>query len=338
MLDVTRVLADALDLTADDDLRRDHFPRARPKGFAPWKPHVRKRRIRDAVVEVLARRSQPAPMTNRQILYRLIGVWPGRFSKADEQAVEDVVQRGRRAGMIAWEDVDDGRSVERPPFEFADAEEFRRWVAVQIRRAQLPRQGGQPFRIELFVETEGLVPLLQGVAHPFGVGVFSSSGTSTTTAIYRAFVRAWNAFVDDKEADREPRRSVVLFVSDLDPKGVELFNTFRIDLERMCADEGQAGLVEVHRIGLVPAQVARYGVESEPHTAKDLENIRLGKLDWPAGRPRAQVEALSQEDLAAEVRTALEALTDAQARSGVVDAEGPFRRELIDQLGLDGDV
>ena len=76
---------------------------------------------------------------------------------------------------------DGGFTNEIPDF-FDSANHFLDAVRVSARRLRLDRQAGQVRRLALWCEASGMVPQLQRIADPFGIGVYSSGGFDSVTA------------------------------------------------------------------------------------------------------------------------------------------------------------
>jgi hypothetical protein len=263
---------------------------------------------------------------NRTLLYRLESYG---YSKDDEDAIERIVDRGRRAGKISWDAISDGRSTVDAPWEIEDEADFRTYVRGLIDDLQLRRQRGQRQFIEIFTESAGQIATLARVAHPYGITVYSSSGFDTTTARYKAAMRALR---------RAPRRTVVLHVGDHDRSGVVAFNSFRLDVQAHVRDgllpllpdhdaavieEMANRLVEVRRAAILPSQIRHYRVQEKPW--KPMPR-RGGHPDLPP--PWAEVEALLPQQLETEVTKAIEDLTDRQILDDVIAQGEPLRARL----------
>jgi hypothetical protein len=113
---------------------------------------------------------------------------------------------------------------------------------------------------------------------------------------------------------------VLLHVGDCDFKGVELFNTLRLDTAAFVADMGFPGIIAVHRVGLLPSQTA--GLPTEPLTRRDED----------AGLPvRAQLEALGPAGIAGVAEQAITALINQSMLDAVIADEEPWRQRIIDR-------
>lgn len=317
----------------DEDLYGIVYRHSRPAGLASWDPGPASERVLAHVQAVLDDYRAHWPVTNRQVLYRMIARFG--YTKADEDRIERVVDRGRRAGFISWDVITDGRLSSDEPFEVRGAAGFWRWAAGHAEEVQLIRQQGQEVFLELWTEAAGLLPQLAAVGHPYGVPVRSDSGFNTSTAHWRMVERAIARADADIAARRTPRRTVVLHVGDHDPDGVTTFVRMRTDVEKMAKDQERSGLVEVVRTALLPSQIERHRVtgELEGATPAEVEAFRRKakrRGGWEG--PAAQVEALTPAQLATEVRGTIERLLDLDVLSAVVAREGALRGALADEL------
>ena len=160
-----------------EDVLRLPVKRTRPKGLAPWtpRPGSKRERILSAAQAVLADYDDRLPLGSREVGYVLTGDEYG-FTKKDIDEVEDVLVLARRAELIPWEAISDGRTGVARPWTVADADELAGELLDQVEEAQLDRQTGQPFRVEVWAEAMGWLPRLEGICNERGVAVYSGSG------------------------------------------------------------------------------------------------------------------------------------------------------------------
>lgn len=317
---------------------RRYYARSRPAGFAPWAPKGRSVTTLADVRQVLLDDfgADQWPVTNRQVLYRLIGAYA--YTKPDEDHVENVVKRARRAGLLPWDAIDDGRARVDTPFEVGDEADWWRWCAdLAAAQLQLRRQDGQPQVTLLWTEAAGLIAQLARVAEPYGVAVYSTSGFATTTTLHRIATHAQVRYQADKDAGRDPRRTVVLHVGDRDDDGISAYSRVCQELEEFAWGLGLPGdLLDVPRAAITVEQITRHGVVTEPPKARPARRSD-GTANTPRGGaplapPLAQVEALTPQELADEITAVLDALTDPDALAAVVAAEDDVRAAVLRRL------
>jgi hypothetical protein len=101
---------------------------------------------------------------------------------------------------------------------FDSANHFLDVVKESARLLRLDRQAGQTRRLALWCEASGMVPQLQRIADPFGIGVHSSGGFDSVTAKHQIAQLCTDAPV------------TVLHIGDHDPSGVHCFSSLSEDV------------------------------------------------------------------------------------------------------------
>jgi len=262
-------------------------------------------------------------LTTRAILYRLL---PLGWSKADEDhPLGYVLERARRAGLIPFEWIADGRSETFQPRFWRSADAFRAAVQSQAEQFRLDPLRGQP-HIEIWVESAGMVQMLERLANELGTPIHTSSGMNTLRSKYEAAGR----LMDNGEG------SVILFVGDLDPWGETRYQNVRDDVVALCEDSGQPAAVEFATVALTAEQVVQHAIPTEPAKAA----VRAGKKGplprgWQEGDPTAQAEALPPDLLLAAVREAVVEHVDEDLRREMLADEEAQRAELLVDFGRD---
>jgi len=296
------------------------YENSRARGFARWRPTKRTLERLPHLIDVVEEYRDQWPITSRQILYRLIALDLG-FKKDDIDWVERVVNRGRRANLIPWRAIEDGRSIRSSPFEVTRKAEFRDWLSDVIdTQVQIDRQRGQGQVVELWVEAQGMVPQARRIAHQYGVSVYSSGGDTTVSARHSAFERIERRLADEK------RGTVILHVGDLDPDGVALFNVIRKDIGQFILDSGVCPThdearraLTVVRTAITHEQIDRYGISSQ----RVKRRKRMPHYPWDI---TVQVEALAPDQLADELRTAITEWIDQDVLDATIETR--LRGEL----------
>jgi hypothetical protein len=288
----------------------------RVRGYAEWTPRAKSRQLLEQVDAVLAEYREHLPLTIRQIFYRLVGGHGYDKTELAYGRLQELLNRARRAGLVAFEDIrDDGVTAE-IPLAFTSREAF---IATARRLAadyRMDRQSGQAQYIELWVEAGGMVPMLAEVVGEYGVPTYSCGGFDSLTAKHDAAERI---------AGREVP-TLVLHVGDHDPSGLAMFNAIAEDVEAMAAYDG--GEVTFNRIAVTVEQIRRHNLPTAP--AKDTDK----RSAWVGGGT-VQAEALPPDVLTAEVRQAVTSLIDFDALAEVRQleiAEGQRVSADIDRL------
>jgi len=199
-----------------------------PKGLAPYKPRSNSKAARilsAARATVDEYRAQGRlPLGSREVGYVLTDQG---WTHDDIPYVEAIVERARRAGLIDWDAIADGRTSEAGPWQVDDADDIVAQVLGDIATAQLDRQAGQAHRVEVWAEAAAWLARLVPMCQSRGVRVFSGSGSVPVRAVRAAALRAL--------ADKRP--SVLLWIGDLDLNGLRNIATpFADDVRQFAVD------------------------------------------------------------------------------------------------------
>jgi hypothetical protein len=288
--------------------------RARPVGYAPWAPRRSTLEALEQILSVLDDHADYWPITPRQILYRLMG--RRQATKADADRIGDYIVRGRRAGLIPWEAIGDGRTEAAIPIVCDDPEAFFAEMRQSATEYRLDRQEGQPVYIEMVVEAAGAIPQVYRTTVGFGVPVCSGSGFVSVDALRKVVLRA--------ETREMP--TIALIAGDLDPAGIDIRDRVASELEAFAREHDVPG-IEMVTIALTEEQVDDLGLARAEMAATKRERYPWWPHDWTV-----ELEAVSPDDLAAIVVEAIESRTDADTRQAMIEREADERAELMRQL------
>jgi hypothetical protein len=307
----------------------------RPKGLAAWSPRPgsKNHRIFVAAQAALDRYAAAGrlPLGSREVGYVLTGDEYG-FTKEDIDLVEDVLVRARRAGLIDWDEISDGRTGETSIWTVRDGEDGAEQLLDGLDDAQLDRQAGQAFRVEVWAEAMGWLTRLQRDCKERGVQVYSGSGSVPVSAVRDAARRAIDAWLESIESPEGPQvRTVLLSVGDLDLNGIRnIARPFAEDVATFARDYGapdELGLVTVRRILLTADQVEQH-VGERGRSKPTTEAIKAG---WPYPFT-AQAEALPPEVRDGIVADAIDALHDVALRDRVIAEEEALHAAMREAL------
>jgi hypothetical protein len=168
---------------------------------------------------VLDEYAQQLPLTLRQIFYRLVGAHGYEKSERAYGRLGETLNKARRAHFVGMDAVRDDGFTSAVPITFKDEDDFFSAVGSWAQDLRLDRQWGQPRRLALWCEASGMVPQLQRIAEPFGIGVHSSGGFDSLTDKHRTG-REWGG-----------GPVTVLHLGDHDPSGVHCFSALDADAE-----------------------------------------------------------------------------------------------------------
>ena len=321
-----------------------------PKGLAPYRPQPgsKAEQLLTAAAETVDeyRAQGRLPLGSREVGYV---VTERGWTHNDVPYVEEIVERARRAGLIAWGAIADGRTSEDGPWQVDGPDDIVDQVVADMGTAQLDRQVGQLYRVEVWAEAAAWLTRLRPQCAERGVRVYSGSGSVPVDAIRRAAIRALRTA-------GEGRCTVLLWIGDLDVNGLRNIATpFADDVRQTAIDlfapavvrseGGRAArearqrvvarivddLLVVRRLLLTPDQVEAH--IGEPARATPTPKDLAAGWPWPY---KVQAEALRPEIRDQVVASALDALLDPEVREGVLAAEQELqaeaRRRLRDAL------
>lgn len=295
------------------------YTSTRVRGLADWTPQAKTRRLLGWITAILTEYRDHLPLTCRQIFYRLVGAYLYDKTEQAYDRLLETLNRARRAGLVPFDSIrDDGMTVDAPD-GFSGLPGFWRAVRYSAEQYRRDRQEGQRNAVELWVEAGGMVPQAARVAHPYGITVYSSGGFDSLTVKHDAASRFLARDVP----------TVVLHAGDFDPSGLSVFDSVADDVSRLAAN--LAGVADVgdlitfKRIIVTPEQIARYGLVEAPPKATD----RRGK--WEGGT--VQAEALAPDELAAELKAAIETVVDREILDSIIATETAEREQLLVRLG-----
>jgi hypothetical protein len=309
-----------------------------PKGFLPWtpstKPNRRKVKVGDNMIEVTApsnaillpqvlaviEAARPYwPLTQRTYLYRLVArfAWP----KLWEDFLNTILDRGRRAEIIPREAIASGRGFWQDPQTFSGAANIVFNARYLAATAQLDRQLGQDRQLALWVETEGMAPLVSAVAHEFSMPLLSGGGFDSITNKMK--------FADLVASAVRPL--TILHIGDLDHSGDTIWRSLVEDLTAMARHLG--GELEIQRIACLDRHIDELGLpyaDVDPGRADDGSNHGAQF----AGTRGCQAEAIDPPDLLRIIRDAIEPRTDRGVWDEVLRDEHAARIAALKALGV----
>jgi hypothetical protein len=287
--------------------------RRRPAGYAPWSPRGATLDTLDQIHKVLDAHADYWPITPRQVLYRLMGA--GEATKNDAEKIGDYLVRGRRAGLIPWEAIGDGRTESKIPVVCDDPEAFFAEMRESASVYRLDRQADQDLYIEVVVEAAGAVGQLFRTTADYGVPVYSGSGFVPVTALREMVLRA-----EDRDVP-----TVVLVLGDYDPAGRDIRERVASDIEAFADDHD--GDIDVETIALTEDQIGALGLIRAPIDARKRAKYPNWPHEWTV-----ELEAVTPADLARIVVDQIEQRTDAETRHAVIEREADEREALMRQM------
>jgi hypothetical protein len=296
-------------------------PYAKEKGLVPWNPREESisYRVLQAILATLEIYRRHLPLGNRSIMYLLLPQWvPQQYASKDAllKMLTHVLTRARRSGRIPFNAIDDQRTTFRGPLTVADSLDPE-----QVKKLQIDRQAGQPFRVEVWVETKGNVARLANLCAPFGINVYSGSGSvpiAANLATARRVIRS----------ARQGQRTVLLVLCDFDPMGItSIANALRDDVTAFVRQlRGDPDDVIVRHPAITPRMA-----EGMPEAVREPYTPPPHAMQWPWPY-KIELEAIRPNELDRLVLDAIDQLRDNAAYVAALRAEPRQRVEAVEHL------
>jgi hypothetical protein len=287
------------------------YTRTRPRGYAPWSPHPDTQALLDEINQQLELWAGQMPLTARQIFYGLIG--RGCIDKTERTyaKVTEILNRARRCGLVSWDAIRDDGARYTEPYHHHSVATFWETVEDDATGFRFSRQRNQQQHIEVWCEAAGMVPQLQKVASPYGVGVATSGGFDSTTAKYDSAQRFLARDVP----------TVVLHVGDFDPSGCSIIDSAAEDITAFCNAKrwDHVGFV---RLAVTLEQIVELGLPTALPKKGDRRGERMDAT--------VQAEAIPPAVLARIVRERIEEIMNMDILRTTLELEAEEREELTE--------
>lgn len=192
--------------------------------FTDWAPNTKTARTLHAARGIIAEyQAQDITLTLRQLYYQFVSRDLLANTDKSYKRLGNIVSRGRQAGMLDWEAIEDRA---RRPVMWSQDKDMDTCLRRALRNFRLPRQDGQRTYVELWVEKDALASVLEPIAAQYHITLMVNRGYSSASAMKAA-------------ADRIRRccstygstRAAVLYLGDLDPSGEDMVRDIRERLE-----------------------------------------------------------------------------------------------------------
>lgn len=296
----------------------------RAKGYMTWNPKQESLDRLEQVRMVLVEERAELPLTARQIFYMMVGRHDYPKTEKSYNNLCNLMVKARRSQMLPFGSIRDDKGTSAGgDFGYESMLDFWEGQRDRADYYSRPTREGQDRRIELWCETEGIVPMLARAAEPYGVKVTGTGGFPGVTSNYRTAKRIIS----------EPLPTVFLHLGDYDPSGESIYDTMRDDIFAFVAGEiGREEALEkftAERIGLTEDQIAVHRIETAPPKKSDGRSAR-----WEEeGRfESAQLEAVPSTLLREWVAETCERHTDMELVKEVEERADEERPQLADRL------
>jgi hypothetical protein len=252
-------------------------------------------------------RSYETGVTLRQLFYRLVADETLPNLHNAYKGLSRVTAEARRHSDFPAL-VDRRREISRP-LSFEDAADAVAWTK---RLFRLDHTEGQPFNIYVGSEKDALSALLEEWLDERGIPVLVVGGWHS-----EGYERSIN-----EDLDRDGRKSILLYVGDLDPagEGIEANILRHVQFD------------EIKRVALMNYQAQSLGLpeNTNPEVARKLEN-HPGRVPFLAKYGRLfqiEVDAVEPDTLRTMVDDRINEMWDPEAFGAVIEREQHEREEL----------
>ncbi|WP_438297812.1 hypothetical protein [Streptomyces sp. HUAS TT7] len=290
------------------------YRRTRPRGFAPWTPKPDTLLLVDQVRAVLDEYRAHLPMTARQVFYRLVGAFAYPKEERAYDRLQETLNRARRARLIPMDSIRDDRATSAGhSFGYDSPAHFWDSVRSSAEFYARPLTEGQPRAVEVWIEAQGMMPMISDVTKDYGVAVYCSGGFESVCAKHDAAARI---------AYREVP-TTVLSIGDYDPSGLSIIDAAAEDVEVFVQEMGGTPPTVI-RLAVTEEQITRYGLVTSPQKRTD----RRGELMFAT----VQAEALSPTQLTDLVRAGVEEAVDLRVLERVKAKSERERQRLVTKV------
>ena len=243
----------------------------------------------------------------------------------------EFVSTARLAGLLDWDMLEDRGRDAVIPSAWTSPAEIVRAAAQQFR---VDRWAGQTNYCEVMVEKDALSGILGPVCRELHVRFTANKGYSSSSAMYEAGGRIYNAMTDSEKGINQVH---IFYLGDHDPSGIDmtrditdrlfLFSKLKDRIEDAGDGDGYGldDFIHIHRLALNMDQVKLWSPPENPAKETDsrFEAYReeFGKSSW-------ELDAVEPKTLAELVREGIEDLIDWDIWKGVQAQETKMREEL----------
>lgn len=269
-------------------------------------------------------------VTLRQVYYQFVarGLTGGRNEQKIYKRLGDVLNRGRLAGLISWQAMEDRtRNLESRPSWFTTGEfmgDVPHWFHRDL-------WDNQPYRVIFGIEKDAGVGTIAGVCHENDCPYISCRG-------YLSQSEAWRLGRKMEEWIDRGQRVVFGYLGDHDPSGKDMTRDLRERLSMFCGHE-----IDVRRLALNMDQVETYNPPPNPVKLTDSRaGVRRADGTYTPGSYREtqrragydpdtcwEMEALSPITVIELVQELVDEFRDPVRWNEAVDRQEELRSRII---------
>lgn len=263
--------------------------------YVSWNPHPESVRLIAEARRIIAEYEQQGfTLTLRQLYYQLVARDLVPNTQKSYDRIGMLVTKGRRAGMIDWNAIEDRTRFVRKNQHFDGPAHIMEIAAKSYRRNLWENQ---PIVVEVWIEKDALIGVIEQSCRKLDVPFFSCRGYVSDTEM-------WNAAQRVIEREQYGQKTRILHLSDHDPSGLDMTRDIDDRLQLFVGDEGK---YRVDRVALTKEQIDRY--KPPPNPAK-LTDSRITLYKQLHGRSSWELDALSPTVLNDLIQTEVEMSRD----------------------------
>lgn len=248
-------------------------------------------------------------LTLRQLYYQLVSrdIIPNK--QTEYAKLSTLLVKGRMAGVVDWEAIEDRIRVPFLPYWVEDIEDA---IQDTINQYRLNRQDGQGVYIELWVEKDALSGVLKRITTHYHINLMVNRGYSSCSAMHDAYKRL-------KEQEQQGKETYILYLGDHDPSGLDMIRDIKDRLEEFGV------YPEVRQIGLTMEQIKEFNPPPNPAKITDPRAKwyfeKYGKTSW-------EVDALNPKVLHQLVKENVEGLINLSLFKKQIKKEEEDKKKL----------
>ncbi len=292
------------------------------ESYQEWNPGKQSCLLVEHVNQILEEyREQGYKLTLRQLYYQLVSrdIIPNLMK--EYMKIGNVVSRGRLAGLIDWDMIEDRVRVPQERTHWSSPKEIVEAAARSYYRSRWERQRSY---IEVWCEKDAVSNIIQPVCHEWDVTFMANRGYSSQSAMYEGSKRLYAASIVGKTIG-------VLYLGDHDPSGIDMTRDIR-DRLGVFLEEGRP-FGNVDRLALNMDQVRKYQPPENPAKVTDSRFKGYcdvyGQLSW-------ELDALEPSVLSQLVEDAIKEYVDIELWEEVEEEESDHRGSLMEIAGWVG--
>ena len=258
-------------------------------------------------------------LTLRQLYYQLVARGIIENTPQKYEAIGDLVNKARLAGLIDWEAITDrtrkigGGNVTISPEEI---------ILRQSVYFSHNRWDNQPNYVEVWVEKDALTDVVKNACFDTDTPYFACRGYCSQSAMWIAAQR----FIRRRRADQ---KCYILYLGDHDPCGMEMTRDIADRMKLFGAD------VTINRLALNMDQII--SLKLPPNTTKESDSNTL-KYRAQFGDTCWELDALEPQKICDVIKDAIKPLMDEAILGKTLELESAQQQELALLSGRYHDV